>query len=253
MSQLAQVELPLLSDLLKRIRLHVFTEFLPFPPRTSLPVFINGGETITIKTCPNVPWWLTRKWVVRQQSAYVLGSLQKPDNEPSKPGIFFRRCQRGEPHLPVEPRLVRCTPAGGAHYVPRLPFELVREPINPIGAAFEHNLSPVLCHYAEESVAVHYPKRFETTVNRGERARPACVRPERSEDKPRVDRQCNNDRSDRSVAVVATALCRRGWNVMPEGALMQRGERRIINQQQTQRDRQQIEKAIIASNGNHDL
>ena len=56
----------ILAQLLQRYGRQILPEFLTFPPRTRLAVFLHGGETVTIKTCPNVARWLIRKRIVRK-------------------------------------------------------------------------------------------------------------------------------------------------------------------------------------------
>ena len=98
-------------------------------------------------------------------------ALKQSEDQCDQPRIFARRSQSGEPHLPVQSRLVRRTPTGHAFHVAGFPFEFVRQPINPVGAAFEHDFVAILRHHAKQAVAVHDPERFEPFVKIRQRTR----------------------------------------------------------------------------------
>src|SRR5205823_1627384 len=82
-----------------------------------------------------------------------------------KPWILSVRAERGEPHLPIEPWLMRRTPAWRPIQVARFPFEFVRFPINSIGAPFDHNFAPIFRHHAKETVAIHNSKGLCSRIN----------------------------------------------------------------------------------------
>ena len=49
---------------------------------------------------------------MRKQLRDVPFSFEQTNGEPDEPGILLRSSQRGEPHLPIESRLMRRAPAG---------------------------------------------------------------------------------------------------------------------------------------------
>ena len=126
-------------------------------------------------------------------------SLQQTNGEPGKPGILLWSSQRGEPHLPIEPGLMWRAAIRSAVYIARFPFEFVRQPVDPIGAAFDHNLAAIFRHYAKQAVSVHDPERFEVLVSKRERARPRCIRLKRSKNEPPIDGQRHDEHNDRTV------------------------------------------------------
>src|SRR4029453_18243180 len=144
---------------------------------------------------------------------------------PAQPGIFSRSTQGGEPHLPIESRLVWGTPAARAFHVPWFPFEFVRQPIDAVSAAFEYNFGPVLRHYTKKSIAVRDPKCCDTAINSYERARPWSVRFKRSENEPSIDGDGENNHRygpvNRQSITVAAVYDR----------LIFSADRRVINQQ----------------------
>src|SRR6266487_6717040 len=225
----------ILLVLLKRNSRQVFAEFLTFPPCASLPMFFCRCESITIQDRADVARWLIWKWVMRKQPSDIRLCLEQTNCEPDKPGILLWSSQRGEPHLPIESRLMWRAPAGRASYVTGFPFEFVRQPIDAICAAFDHNLAAILGHYAKKPVAIHDPEWFEVFVSKREPARPLCVRSKCIENEPCIDWQRNDDHHDRAVhrqSITVAAVCnRRIFST----------ERCVIYQQQTERDRKQIE------------
>src|SRR5439155_22193523 len=132
-----------LADVFERDAWQVFAEFLTFPPRASFAMFLGSRETIAIKGRANVARRSLRKWISFKKRCDFCFAMQQRNHRLNKPRILSIRPERGEPHLPVEPRLMRRAPARRAHYVALLPFKLVRLPIDSVGAAFDHHLAPI--------------------------------------------------------------------------------------------------------------
>src|SRR5581483_2175144 len=78
-----------------------------------------------------------------------------------EPPIFTGRAKGREPHLPVKPRLMRRTPCRRALHIARLPFKYVWLPVDSIGASFDFDLEPILCHHPEEPVTANDSKRLQ--------------------------------------------------------------------------------------------
>jgi hypothetical protein len=57
---------PILAQLVERHGRQILSEFLTFPPRARLAMFLHSSETVTIKTCPNVARRLIWKRIVRK-------------------------------------------------------------------------------------------------------------------------------------------------------------------------------------------
>ena len=53
-------------------------------------------------------------------------------------GFSCRRAQRGEPHLPIEARLMRRVPSRRAHHIAGFVFERVLAPVNPVIRALDN-------------------------------------------------------------------------------------------------------------------
>src|SRR5438874_12804776 len=154
----------ILLALFKRNGRQIFAQLSAFPPCASLSMFFRRSESITIQDRADIARWQIWEWVMGKQPSDIRLSLEQTNGEPDKPGILLWSSQRGEPHLPIEPGLMWRTPARGAVYGARFPSEFVRQPIDSIGAAFDHNLAAIFRHYAKQAVAVHDPERFEMLV-----------------------------------------------------------------------------------------
>src|SRR6266446_4351448 len=160
-----------LAELLQRKRLQIFAKLLTFPPCAGLAKLVHRCKAIAIKHRANVTRRFMREWVVCEQAVHFMRALKQSEDERDEPRIFARRSQSGKPHLPVESRLVRRTPTRQAFHVAGFPFEFVRQPVNPISAAFKHDFAAVLRHLAKKAVTVHDPKCFELFVKIRQRAR----------------------------------------------------------------------------------
>src|SRR5207302_11267720 len=102
------------SYALERSCRQIFSELLAFPPRASLSMLVCRCESIAIQDCADVARRLIWKRVMRKQLRDVSLSLEQTKGEPDEPGILLRSSQRGEPHLPIESRLMWRAPAGRA-------------------------------------------------------------------------------------------------------------------------------------------
>src|SRR5207302_8825560 len=92
-----------------------------------------------------------------EQRLDLFRALQKPTDEGDEPGILLVTAEGREPHLPIEPRLMRLDEGRRAGEVARLPSEFVLEPVLSVVAAFDDDLRACGRHHGEESVAVDEP------------------------------------------------------------------------------------------------
>src|SRR5438105_3240395 len=92
----------------------------------------------------------------------------------------------GEPHLPVQTRLVGRYPRWRSIQVSRFPFEFVSAPVDPVGTAFQDDLRPRLGHDPKQAVAVHDSKWLDVIIKRRDRTGPGCSRLERGKNQHRV-------------------------------------------------------------------
>src|SRR3984893_1402469 len=164
-SDAATTTLSIVSKSLEGDRRQVFAEFLSFPPSARFPMLVAGCKSVSIESGPDVARRFLRKRIAREESRHVRFAFEQTNFEVVEPRVFSRRSQCGEPHLPVEPRLMRRAPAGRTHHIARFPFEFVRQPVDPVRAPFDFNFAAVLRHYAEKSVAVRDSEWFNAFVN----------------------------------------------------------------------------------------
>src|SRR5690242_2774202 len=103
---------------------------------------------------------------------------------------------------------MRLTPARRAHHVARFPFKLIRLPIHPVGAAFDHNFLSIFRHYTEQTITVYNSKRLDA-LHEFWRLR---GRFKRAINKPGIERQTKNQNDNGGIDCeliwksVATAL-----------------------------------------------
>ena len=162
-------------------------------------MFLGSRETIAIKGRANVARRSLRKRISFEQRNDFQFAVQQANDCLNKPRILSIRPERGKPHLPIEPRLMRRAPARRAHYVARLPFKFVRLPIKSVSARFDHNLAPIFGHHAKKTVTVYNSKRLRSSVSGSEQARPLRFRFEGAVNQPRIQRQSQNNDNGRGV------------------------------------------------------
>src|ERR1700730_8748434 len=105
-SDAATTTLSIVSKSLERDRRQVFAEFLSFPPRARFSMLVTGCKSVSIESGPDVSRRFLRKRIAREEPRHVGFAFEQANYEVVDPQIFPRRSQRGEPHLPVEPRLM---------------------------------------------------------------------------------------------------------------------------------------------------
>ena len=78
------------------------------PPLPPLASRVGGASRIcvVVELSPHVSRRVIGKWISLKQRRHRRLVLQEALEKPRKPRILFRDVKRGEPHLPVEPRLM---------------------------------------------------------------------------------------------------------------------------------------------------
>jgi EamA-like transporter family protein len=79
------------------------------PPSTARGMLLGSRESIVVERGPHVPGRMIRKWIGSEQSGDRRARLQQPPQKIAEPRLLPSSEGR-EPHLPVEPRLMRNVP-----------------------------------------------------------------------------------------------------------------------------------------------
>ena len=109
------------------------------PPRASLSPSCEIGEMVIINDGANVTGRCIGERVVLEQAQYIWRTLQKAEAEIDEPGVVAVIAERGEPHLPVQARLVRSDEFWPPFEVAGLVFEFVFDPCDAVIAALDDN------------------------------------------------------------------------------------------------------------------
>src|SRR2546430_5281534 len=89
--------------------------------------------------------------------------LEHAPHQPGQPCLGPRRVERGEPHLPVEPRLMRRHESRAARHVARLPAELVLPPVHAVPA--DRKSTRLNSSHSQISYAVFCLKKKKKTIH----------------------------------------------------------------------------------------
>ena len=189
---------------------------------------------------------MVRERVRPQQPQHVGRPLEQPRLERGEPRDVLVARQRGEPHLPVEARLVRLDEPRTAHGVPGLPAEFVRPPRLRIVAAFDHDLRPLRRHHAEQAVGIDAAEGFQPHHRPDQEPRRVapreCCAPEldgrEQEGHQPHDRHRGRDRQGEGAHTPRDRL--------HDAPREHTGPPGVVHEQQRQGDGQQIEKVVVA-------
>jgi len=107
---------------------HVTLPEFSLPPVARGPFFRRRGEAVVIDQRSDIARGRNWEGVVTQQPENFWLALQQPAQEIQNPGVGSVIPQRGEPHLPVEARLVGLDPGWCPRQIAGLVPELVRLP-----------------------------------------------------------------------------------------------------------------------------
>src|ERR1051325_8728277 len=80
---------------------------LPFPPFTGGCFFRARRKVILVNPRAQVTWRVLGEWIRLHQGKHLRRSLQEFSAKRNEPIVAAIGFQRREPHLPIQPRLVR--------------------------------------------------------------------------------------------------------------------------------------------------
>ena len=144
----------------------------PAPPGAVAAFRRQIGEPVIVHQCANEPGRGVGKRIVLQESNHVRRTAQQPLAEAQEPRVAAVILERREPHLPVQPRLMRRHKRRRAKHVAGFVPKLIRAPVRAIDAAFDDDLGPRGRHDGEQSVAVDAAQRTRQGEQASEWRRP---------------------------------------------------------------------------------
>src|SRR5437588_1509949 len=169
--------------------------FVAFPPCAGGLVLGPRSEMVVVNGGADVTRWLVWKWIARQQSQDLGIISEQAFRKADKPEIMPIGAKRREPHLPIQPGLVRRRPMRRLIQIAGFPFEFVREPFDAVRTSFHNDLRPRFRHHAEQTVAAHNSKWRDIIVEYRHRTRPCRLGPEGGKNQHGVDRKSREESS----------------------------------------------------------
>src|SRR5437867_13010313 len=111
---------------------------------------------VSIHWSADVAWRHIGKWISCEELKHARRSFQQPRLEIEKPRSEISECR--EPHLPVQPRLMRHRVARRSRQTAWHPFKLVRFPGYAVGAAFDDDFKTCCRHDCKQAVIIDQVK-----------------------------------------------------------------------------------------------
>src|SRR5262249_43749329 len=150
-------------------------------------------------------------------------------------GVLRIGVQGRKPHLPVEPRLMRRHEAGPPIHIAGLPLEVIGLPVRRVVASLEDDLWPRRGHHRKQAIVIHSPKWNRSLREREREAWPGNFPSERNGELDAAhEADDEDDRSDQELRPPSAS--EKGlWHPLPPALR----ERRIVHQQNAERDREQ--------------
>src|SRR4051812_11067432 len=99
-------------------------------------MFFGGRESIFVKPGADVARRVVRKRILGEKIGDLRSVLEQTFQKTDERSVVPVIAERGEPHLPIEPRLVRRVPTRRPLQRAWLPLEFVRAPFGSVRAAF---------------------------------------------------------------------------------------------------------------------
>ena len=134
-------------------------EGFTIPDGTAFLAFFGGCEGVVIEHGADEFGRLLGERVLFEHGQNLGGAFKQVGEEGLKPRSRFHAVERGEPHLPVESRLVwgdcRESVVGSAWLV----AEFVGLPLMAVVAALDDDFTALCCHDGEKSIAIDRSKR----------------------------------------------------------------------------------------------
>src|ERR1051325_1282817 len=198
---------------------------------------------------------MVRERIPGKEPEHRRGPLQEADEQIPEPRRRLEAAEGREPHLPVEPGLVRLDEPGAPHHAARLVPGLVRAPGGPVVAALEDDLLATGRHHPEEAVAVGAPERLHQPERRGERRRKADPRHDRAHERDDAEAEQHEARGggdgSGSTAHLGFLGTRRDGVGRPHREDPPPAV--VIHERQRQRDGEQIEEGVVAGGEDEQL
>ena len=125
-------------------------------------------EVILVQHCSDVAGRFLRKRISVKQREDIWRTFKEADEEIEEPFVLPIGTERGKPHLPIEPRLMRRDETWAIVNIAGLPAEGIGPPDLSFVAAFDDDLIPFRGHHAKKPVGIETAERPEKALE-GER------------------------------------------------------------------------------------
>src|SRR6266849_7945836 len=116
------------------------------------------GELVLVESGTQESRGRRREWVDVQKPQHFRAAFENLFLQSQEPWVPLAGAQSGEPHLPVQARLVRRDESRSAVQPSRFPFELVGKPGLPVEAPLEDDFGARGGHHCKEPIAVDASK-----------------------------------------------------------------------------------------------
>src|SRR5438045_104081 len=120
----------------------------------SAPARWPVGKMVFVKNRADKSRWPCGEGIFFQQSQNFRAPFQQPNQQRNEPCIIPIVAERREPHLPIQPWLMRCDPPRWLAEIAGFISELVRMPLFAVIAPFNQNFQTLRCHDRKKPVAV---------------------------------------------------------------------------------------------------
>src|SRR6202453_3086461 len=143
----------------------------PVPPLAGRLVL--SGIGVLVKLGAHMGRRLVGKSILFQESGHRRFVIQEALEKAREPRPSLRVVERGEPHLPVEPRLMRDVPWRTAHDIAGLVAEFVFAPLHAVIGPLDDDFIAGRGHDRKQAVRAHDVERLEKVIDRQRRPRRA--------------------------------------------------------------------------------
>jgi crotonobetainyl-CoA hydratase len=125
-----------------------------YPPLTRRTVFVPIREAVVVKLRAHVFGRPVGERIRLQQCQDSWASFKQAPHQARHPGAVPDAAESGEPHLPVEPRLMRNVPSGGSVQGARFVAKHIFTPAFSVHRTLDHDLGPGDGHHGEQSIGI---------------------------------------------------------------------------------------------------
>ena len=151
------------------------------PKPAASPAFFSGGEPIILNSRSEKARGSIRKRISGQKLENILFSFQQTNAEIPEPRILLRGSQSREPHLPVQPGLIRSDKTGRPRKIAGFVSKFIGFPLSPIAGPLNHDFGPPRCHDSKKAISAHQVKRCGRRLQSSQRFRQSETNPCRTE------------------------------------------------------------------------